>query len=452
MLAGRRLPKLNAYGELEHPPPAETGVHAFGQRHEFDRLVGRLRSNHDIVVIDVGFEEWFPQQNIGFGRWAIVGLEIADVPEDRYTRVRFQITNSDLFFGVAPIGNVTWPATKDPSEEATFSATLNASAHQVWDDAAQGIKFDCGYDNSYSFDQYHIGLVAAPVIDIYSTQPLTPDEWRDRWLQPLLGLAAFATKGPQTVSWLSVLVGEDREQRSGTVFSGGIDQAPYTANYNADWIRNPELLPIFTLATLPIELPRLVTRWRELQSSDNPFVELYGLTLFQRNLPARAKFLYLVQALEALHGFEHQAEDEQRAAEFKDRRKDVIDEAAAAGLSAESLKLLREQWSKRPLDSLDRRLTALLDELPTALREQLEANTELEPVRSELKNEGNAETLAAQIRVLRNHLSHGTRNYEDPALSPWVKTLETICRAHLLRLLGFAEFAIEESLRQPDPS
>ena len=213
-----------------------------------------------------------------------------------------------MFFGIAPIERVTWPERSDATEEAVFTAKLNPGAHQVWEDDNHKVKFDCGYDTSYSFDQYHLGLVAAPVIDIYVQESLTLDQWREIWLDPMLSLAAYATKGPQSVSWLSVHSGEGRESRSGTVFSGGIDQIPYTSNYNVDWIRKPELRPLFTLNALPTALPQLVVTWRDLRTSDNPFVELYGLTLFQRDLPARASFLYLVQALEALHGYEHQAE------------------------------------------------------------------------------------------------------------------------------------------------
>src|SRR5205085_517626 len=123
-----------------------------------------------------------------------------------------------------------------------------------------------------------------------------------------------------------------------------------------DWIRKPELRPLFTLHALPLPLPQLVASWRDLRASANPFVELYGLTLFQRDLPARARFLYLVQALEALHGYEHQAKDEERAEEFKKERLAVIAEAETAGLAAESVKFLRD----KPLDSLDRRLRELV--------------------------------------------------------------------------------------------
>ena len=117
-------------------------------------------------------------------------------------------------------------------------------------------------------------------------------------------------------------------------------------------------------------------------------------------------------------------------------------------LSAESVKFLKQNWSKRPLDSLDRRLRELIEAMPKAVREHLDADPALQPLRNELKDEEDAATFEAPIRVLRNQLSHGTRNHEDDALQPWVAALETICRAHLLRLLEFPEPAVEGALQQ----
>ena len=68
-------------------------------------------------------------------------------------------------------------------------------------------------------------------------------------------------------------------------------------------------------------------------------------------------------------------------------------------------------------------------------------------VEAELVAAGN-KSLAAQLRTLRNQLSHGGRNYKESELSPWVRTAETLARAHLLRMLGFDDMAIERALLQ----
>jgi hypothetical protein len=73
-----------------------------------------------------------------------------------------------------------------------------------------------------------------------------------------------------------------------------------------------------------MSLPDLVTKWRTLEQDGNPFMELFGLTLRQADLPARARYLYLVQALEALHSYENRTEDEQAQAAFEQRRAEVL--------------------------------------------------------------------------------------------------------------------------------
>jgi hypothetical protein len=249
----------------------------------------------------------------------------------------------------------------------------------------------------------------------------------------------------QTLSWLNVHSGSGRERRTGTVFSGGIHQAPYTARN--DWRARVDRKPLFNLGQLPMPATRLVRRWRVLQASDDPFVELYRAALFQPDLPTRARYLQLIQALEARHSYASKQDDASAQARFEQRRARTIEAARKAGLSDTNLRFLRDEWGTRKLDNLDRRLRALLNDLPPDVRHGIETSAGLEPIRSELIAEKDATTMPAQLRALRNQLSHGERNYPDHDLAPWVNALETICRAQLLALLRFPQSAIAGSLR-----
>jgi len=83
-LAPRRRPRIELNGKLRRPRKNAAGelVYAFpGEEINFPRLVGRLRSNEEIVVIDATLSQWFLERFLGFGRWAIVGLDIAGVPD-----------------------------------------------------------------------------------------------------------------------------------------------------------------------------------------------------------------------------------------------------------------------------------------------------------------------------------------------------------------------------------
>ena len=96
------------------------------------------------------------------------------------------------------------------------------------------------------------------------------------------------------------------------------------------------------------------------------------------------------------------------------------------------------------MDSLDRRIGELVSALPDRVGETL-AQPEMAGLAAELAARG-ATTLGDQLRVLRNDLSHGVRNYDNATLRPWVQTAETLCRGHALRLLGFEPQHIELAL------
>ncbi len=446
-LAPRRRPRIELHGALRRPQRSAAGtlVYQFpGPEVQLPRLIGRLRSNEQVIVIGAVMSEWFLERFQGFGRWAIVGLDIASVPDDRYEHVTFQISDADLWFGVQPLGHIKWP--KPKSATNTFSATLNPAAHRVWRDTRNGITVDVGYPHTYSLDPYRFALTFAPVFDIRSRQPLSLDDWRDQWIAPLVDLATIATKRPQTLSWLSVQHGKGREVRTGTVFTGGIHQSPYTAHYDEEWRRDADLRPLFTLAGLSVTPMKLVRVWRSLQQSDDPFVDLYRAALFQPDLPARARFLHLIQALEGRHSFANRKADAKAQVAFRARREQVVEAAARAGLPTHDLRFLKEEWSKRRADSLERRLLLLLNALPSAVRQTIESDARLDLIGSQLIASASAPTFPAQLRVLRNQLSHGDRSYPDHELEPWVRAVELICRAQLLALLGFLASDIEKAL------
>lgn len=257
----------------------------------------------------------------------------------------------------------------------------------------------------------------------------------------------MATRGPQRLAWLTVKVAaEDEDPRSwspaGALFGAGIEQVPYPAEYREEW-RDEKRRPLFTLRDLPVGLPALLRRWRAHEADENPFVELYRLVLFQTDMPARARFLYLVQALEALHARENRSNDERSQRRFEEKREALLADIQLA-VKPTTFRFLKRNWSRSRPDSLDRRLTALIKALPARVRDAVEG-ADMGAIAADLRA-GGVTSLPTQLRILRNHLSHGHRNYSERALRPWVRAVETICRGHLLRLLGFDSGAIESAL------
>jgi ApeA-like protein len=194
-LAPRRLPRIELDGKLRHPRRDAAGNFVFplpGQEIRYPRLVGRLRSNEEVVLIDVALSEWFPERFLGRARWSIAGLGVASVSDDRYGHVSFQITDADLWAGIPPLARTTWP--RPGSATTEFSATLNQDAHRVWRDTRNGVTIDFGYAHTFSLDPYEFRLTFAPVFDLHSRQPITLDDWRDQ--RSRHSYESFATSSP----------------------------------------------------------------------------------------------------------------------------------------------------------------------------------------------------------------------------------------------------------------
>lgn len=453
-LEPNRPPRIVVFGDIEERDWSRGG--AFPQEDEYDHLVGRLRSGQDIVVTDVHASTWLPRRVSGSGRHAVVGLNIGEVDGNAYSRIRFQLTDLDMFFGVAPIESVSWPQHPEEPGSHTYAVQVNPAADHEWLDDADDLRVTCSYDRRFTISNAHRHEVAfAPVISIACRTPLTVDQWVDRWVMPALRVATLATRKLQRLSWMTVsttgLDPTDEERfrsPSGVVFGGGISQSPYEAEYLDEW-RLEENRPLFTLATIPMPLPALLTTWRALQSSDNPFMELYGQSLRHDDLPARARYLYLVQALEALHTYEHASEDSERDANFRQQREVALDDLSHRDLPSGALRLLRDTWPKWRMDSLDRRLRELIAQLPDGVQRRLTVPPD-NTIARDFDTAG-VPAMDSRLRSLRNDLSHGSRNYDDFDLRPWVAIVDSLCRAHALRLLGFASTDLERGLGAPMP-
>ena len=168
------------------------------------------------------------------------------------------------------------------------------------------------------------------------------------------------------------------------------------------------------------------------------------MVISQPELPNRARYLFLVQALESLHGVEHQAEDEASQTAFQTDRKRVLTELDEVGLNTDSLRFIKKNWSKRRPDSLARRLRDLIAWLPQVAADEVQAlaSTSIANYLEECAGqELDVETL---LQGLRNELSHGNSHWDEGTVAPWSDALELACRLHVLRLLGFDNQQIEE--------
>jgi hypothetical protein len=434
-VSARQPPRVQIYGEPKDR--LRLKARSLPDPVKLDYLEGQLRTGHDVVVCEPDLETWFPGQTKGLGRFALVGLAIRDVDGQRYSRARLQVTGLPMLMDQAPLSEIRMPQDVTSWEGKEFSIKATDSPSLEW--STDGLTISCGYDSQLSgMDAYRFQMVFAPVIDLASDNPLAISEWIEQWVIPLYQLVSFATKKAQKMSWVTFVqdteVGDPQSRRRAQLFGSGIEQDPYLAERPELWDKDKQ--PVFTFQSLgEMGLPNTIRRWHELLVEGAAFLDLFSAVLFTPDLPERAKYLYLVQALETLHASEHADRDAAAQTEYQQQRDDLLSRVKAR-IDPGDLRLLRRKWSKRRPESLTYRLDELFKGVGSEVREVL-AELASSGTGSRLREAG-AISETDMLRVLRNELSHGVAVYSGSDLRGWVQLLERIARVHLARLLGLS--------------
>jgi hypothetical protein len=439
-LLGNRFPFVHLYDDHSRIPTVD-----FGAARHHRRLRGQLRNNMGVVATDAALSSFFPGQASGLAHYAVVGGGVEDIEDDRYDGLSVQITGLDPFIGRPPIerGDVPWPIRV--RGRLRYPQVTGRPGFK-YRSTREAVVISCGYDSVYPMSAHTVNVVFAPMVYIDSIDGLlTFAEWAERWIKPLVALVSFATGAPQKVTIVTLTVGSGRERIQGAVFGGGIGQNPYPAVGAADW-KMPGGRPYLSLATMTRRLPSLVRQWRDLESGDNPFLDLYGYAFQHPDLPDRAAFLLRAQALEALQGYEARHQDAQSQGRFTRDRTKLLGNLASVGASQTLIREIDQLIGRSPRSSLAGNLKQLSKKLPDAFTTNLD-RPELRPLANRLRaarpHTGNG--LHEELAALRNGLSHG-ESYPDNELLPWLRPIDLLCRATLMRLLRFKDNDIVAAL------
>jgi hypothetical protein len=189
-LQGNRLPTLEIFDDNWRVGKAGGVVYSFGASREFPRLVGKLRSNHDVVLFDARIDAGLLEWAFGHARLAIVGLGVDRVPEDRYEGILLQVTGADQFFGVSPLKSVSWPRGRSRRDKQEYSAEMNPESRQRWRDRSERVAVTCLYERRFPLHHYRFEVAFAPVVHLAADGPLTIDQWITRWVQPLVDVVS----------------------------------------------------------------------------------------------------------------------------------------------------------------------------------------------------------------------------------------------------------------------
>jgi hypothetical protein len=432
-LLGNRPPHVCLYDDYSRVPSID-----FDAARHYPRLRGQLRNNMGIVATEAALGSFFPGQALGDAHYAIVGLGVEDVQDDRFDGLRVQITGLDPFIGQPPIdrGDVPWPMRIRGQMRLPEMAQRRGFKYRS---AREAVAITCGYDSVYPVTTHTVNVIFAPMVYLDSIdEPLTFIEWADRWIKPLLALVSFATGAPQKVTMLSLTLGKRRDRVKGAVFGGGIGQKPYRAVSLSDW-KMPDGRPYLSLATMNRRLPSLIRRWRDLEAGDNPFLDVYGYALAHPDLPDRAAFLLRAQALEALQGYEAYYRNALSQRRFTKDRAQLLADLASAGVSHVLIQEIDRLIGRSPRASLAGNFNRLIQKLPNTFTANLD-RPELRPLANRLRarrpQTGNG--LHEELAALRNGLSHG-ESYPRDELEPWLRPIDLLCRATMMRLLRFKD-------------
>lgn len=367
-LASNRPPRVSLHPDS--PTAVGPEPSGFPRDTEIDVLVGDLYSNEEVIIGDVHLSEWFPDQFIASGRWALTGLSITSVPAEGWRTIHVRATGLEVVLGNA-IAATSWPRTMDVYPQR-FSADLNSNA--VYESAAAGITVKVSYDQMFSAaDPYRFSLTNYATATFVADSPRGVDDWVRGWIDPLVALMTLATGEREQLNTVTLSApdanrpdraGQAARQITAQLWGSGIHQQDQVAERRTRPDGSP-LVPLFTLAKAP-PLVELIQRWRA-SIAEETVASLYRLAI-DRTLPAQVRYLLNAQALESLDaGTEAETEAAEDAIHAERRRAAVesIDALGDERLDPTAKRFLRENLTRRPYRSLGGRLSRVIRSVPS---------------------------------------------------------------------------------------
>lgn len=442
-LLPNRPPELSLHGNV----PAEATIssndgvisYTYPQVSHLPLLAVDLVRGNDVLLLDCTIEKWAPQRAVVTAAAAFVGVTISPVEDNlQVNRLTIQVSGADAVTAPPPLQTVTFPIKREPDVPISWVATERLPRRVT--DTDDGAELSAYWYVSFSGnDGYSHRVSFSPVIEISLTEPIDLDTLRHQWLEPLRRIVGLSTGRAETITYLTVeLVGDENRELQG--FGFDITQQPYAPRGN-DLLK---IKPAFqSYGDDAASLLKLCRGWQRAQADRHPLVETLGTFL---SLPAqhpRARFLLLIQALEGLHGHHNAEQFNARLDCHQEARKRAREAVKGCDkLDPEVRKFIRDNLPNRPPSSLEDALKALLNALPVDLIPRL---SELDLVTS-LVADNQADDWASALRVVRNGLSHGSRSWTAGTLEPAAQLLETIARAHLMRVVRVDERSIKAYL------
>jgi hypothetical protein len=195
-------------GELDEDSTGTGDALRAGRSLRVGQLAGSLTSNHEVVLLDVRINHWWPGRASLAATYGLVSVG-AGIPDDlQFTSVWFQVGGLTELSGVQPFKDLVLPPPDALQADFVTSATWNAeAASQTWT-AENGDQISLRYDPTWpNLGGFGYTVRTSPVVYIKGT-PRGIDSWMNDYIRPLAQLTALGTYRVQPVSWVMGYAGD----------------------------------------------------------------------------------------------------------------------------------------------------------------------------------------------------------------------------------------------------
>lgn len=415
VLAADRPPTGQLFGAVI----PRTSPMAFPQYIETPALRGRLRNHEEVVLLDAELQVWWEDRAFVSAAAAVVGLNLWS-HEPAFPELEMQVEGLPAVIGTIPFARYEWPASEKLNPlDGVYRATGNPSAHLEWPIDGGG-KLKCDYDVTMRQDDFQQTIRTSPIIRVAPEQPHDLFEFVEHWATPLRQLVTFQLGERRQITWLN-LRGHPREpRREGAptlrsqfrVYGTEIGQE----SYSAERLSHDQSRVLFRFTELDAGLPATLRRWHELVAAESHAMKPYLNTLFIADLPIRARFLYLAQALEGLH---RSGDPPEGDVAFTAERERILKLVKELGLPKADRAFLHDRLPRYGGPTFRARLQELIDDAPDVVRAR-----------------DSVAELPQRLSSIRDNLSHGLQEHDPDELKPLTRTMKLLADAHILQRLG----------------
>ncbi|MGL5827848.1 MAG: hypothetical protein ACRCYU_24040 [Nocardioides sp.] len=439
---------------------------SFPQVHEHAAVRATLANGAELIVLNAQVTYW-PGHGSVRGAAAAVRkhgnvfpMSTSNPPEAEpdetvtFTRMRLQVGALDAILGATPIGYKTSPRRQADDGTWTWSAKTSSATPITWTGTNDELVGAYAAEVNTG-DFYNVSIRFAPVLNA-AMPPLTLFDVVRRYVDPIRAIASIATGKSQPITHLMLSRTHEPTHRTAPHASGsdsdtndpspfelmpawqiygtGLRQAPYQSD--SETVRNHK--SVLFCGDDGVDLLELVHAWWKLADEHHPLIETYAGMLHAQEEHPRSRFLLLIQSLEGMYGHETKADYATQKATHQELRTETL-KRIGKQVERDDFQFIKNSLAKEPFRSLETALRwSFKIHAPEPLIPDRLARTRLLKL---VALEEACSTLDA-LRRVRNDLAHGTRGFDARDLDEVNDILDSVVRAHALRLLGCPDLVL----------